>query len=54
MKLALILTMIIGGAVLIAYCWIEKRINQRACLACGFRLSVDAIDEQCPRCGSAI
>jgi hypothetical protein len=52
MKLTLLLTIIIGGAVLIAYCFLEKRINQRACLACGFRVSVDAVDDQCPRCGS--
>ena len=54
MKLTLLFTIIIGGALLIAYCLIEKRINQKPCLACGFRVSVDVIDDQCPRCGSAI
>jgi hypothetical protein len=53
MKLALLLTIIIGGAVLLVYCWIEKRINQRACLACGFRMSVDEIVDECPRCGTS-
>ncbi|HWP41610.1 MAG TPA: hypothetical protein VNO14_00145 [Blastocatellia bacterium] len=54
MKLALLLTIIIGGAVLLAYCLIERHINQRACITCGYRASVDATNDQCPRCGSAI
>ena len=52
MRLAFLLTVIIGGAVLIAYCWLEKRVNQRACLACGYRVSVDALEDRCPRCGT--
>jgi rubrerythrin len=39
---------------LIAYCVAEKRINQRACPACDFTISVDAPDEQCPRCDAII
>ncbi len=53
MRLAFLLTVIIGGAVLIAYCWLEQRVNQRACLACGYRVSVDASEDGCPRCGTA-
>jgi hypothetical protein len=50
----ILLTIIFGGGALIAYVMIERRINQRACSECGFRLSVDATDEQCPRCGSML
>jgi rubrerythrin len=48
--MTIIVAILIAGAVLIAYCVIEKRINQRACPVCGVTISVDAPDEQCPRC----
>jgi rubrerythrin len=47
----IILTVVVGGAAIIAYSLIEKRINQRACPECGFGIFVDALPEQCPRCG---
>jgi hypothetical protein len=51
MSLGIILTVLGGGSALLAYALIERRINQRACPQCGFRVSVDAAAEQCPRCG---
>lgn len=45
---------LLGAAVLIAYSMIEKRINQRPCPECGYRVSVDAVNEQCPRCMAII
>ena len=53
-RVAAILAILICGAVLIAYVIVEKRINQRACLKCGFKASIDGLDEVCPRCGSLI
>jgi len=50
----ILLAIVIGGAVLTTYVIIEKRTNQRACPECGFRVSVDGLDEDCPRCGSLI
>lgn len=52
--MALILAMLGAGAVLFAYVLLERHINQRSCLECGFRISIDALDEDCPRCGSLI
>ncbi len=52
MRVELLLTIIIGGAVLIAYSWIEKRINQKTCTACGFSVSREAVEEACPRCAA--
>ena len=51
--MAFILTIILGGAALITYSIIEKRINQRPCPVCGFRMSADALDQPCPRCDAA-
>lgn len=50
----MLLSILIGAAVLVAYLVVEKRINQRACLECGFTLSVDAIEEHCPRCDAPL
>ena len=50
----ILLAIVIGGVVLLTYVMIEKRINQRACPECGFRVSIDGLDEICPRCGSLI
>jgi rubrerythrin len=47
-------TIFVGGALLLAYVLIEKRINQRRCLVCGYSASVDALPEHCPKCGSTI
>ena len=54
MKLGIILGILIGGGGLLAYSIIEKRINQEACAECGFKKSVDSLDDRCPRCGCAI
>ena len=43
-----------GAVVLVAYSLIEKRVNQQACAVCGYRVSADAINQACPRCGAAI
>ena len=52
--MAIILAIIAVGSVLVAYVMIEKRINLHPCPECGFRGSIDALDEACPRCGSLI
>ena len=48
--MALFLLIVFGSAVLMAYLIVEKRINQRACPECGFKVSIDAQDGDCPRC----
>ena len=50
--MTLLLVVILGTAVLVAYSMIEKRINQRACPECGFRLSMDAPEGDCARCNA--
>lgn len=50
---ALLLAIILVTAVLAAYSLIEKRINQRACPKCGFKVSIDSPAGDCPRCQSA-
>jgi rubrerythrin len=52
MKIAL--AFVIVAAVMVAYAIVEKRINQRGCPECGFRVSKDGLDEACPRCGALI
>ena len=52
--MAVILAILGVSAVLIAYVIIEKRISLRSCPECGFRVSIDGLDEDCPRCGSII
>jgi hypothetical protein len=41
-------------AVLAAYFILEMRINRRPCGECGFRVSIDGLAEDCPRCGALI
>jgi hypothetical protein len=48
------LTIIIGGAALIFYALFEKRINQRPCLECGAKISIDDAGGKCPGCSSFI
>jgi len=50
----IIIAVVVVGAVLFAYAFLEKRINQRGCPDCGFRVSRDGLDEDCPRCGALI
>jgi Zn finger protein HypA/HybF involved in hydrogenase expression len=50
--MAMLLSALIAASALIAYIMVEKRINRRACPECGFTVSVDAIEEQCPNCGA--
>ncbi|HJQ22649.1 MAG TPA: hypothetical protein VKA60_01955 [Blastocatellia bacterium] len=50
----LLLGILFGAAVLIAYVMIEKRLSQRACPVCGFQISADAANEPCPRCDALI
>ena len=45
---------LIGAVVLTAYAMIEKRLNQRACPACAYRVAADDISESCPRCGAPV
>lgn len=52
--MTMLLSILIGAVVLIAYFIVEKRINRRACPECGFTMSVDAIEEQCPNCEAEI
>jgi predicted RNA-binding Zn-ribbon protein involved in translation (DUF1610 family) len=50
----LILAIVIVGTVLTTYVMVERRINLRPCPECGFRASIDGLDEDCPRCGAMI
>jgi len=52
MNIGILTTIAICGAVIAAYALIERKVNQRACRYCGFRVSIDAADERCPKCGS--
>ncbi|HWC76404.1 MAG TPA: hypothetical protein VG778_03025 [Blastocatellia bacterium] len=54
MKIGVILTVVVVFVVLLAYTVFEWRLNQRPCPECGFRVSVDNPNEQCPECGAAI
>jgi hypothetical protein len=53
-NMAVILAILGVSAVLITYVMIEQRINLRPCPECGFRVSIDGLDEECPRCGAVI
>jgi len=46
--------MIGGGFVLVIYALAERRMNQVACPHCNFRVSVESIEKQCPRCRSDV
>jgi hypothetical protein len=48
---AIAITIVVVGALLFAYAILEKRISQRACPSCGFRVSKDA-PAGCPSCRS--
>ena len=50
----ILLSILFGAVVLMAYLIIEKRLNQRACPVCGFSVSADAVNESCPRCDALI
>ena len=51
----LLIIAILGvSAVLTGYVIIENRISLRPCPECGFRVSIDGRDEDCPRCGVLI
>jgi hypothetical protein len=48
--MSLALVILIVGTVLIVYTLVEKRINQRTCPDCGYRVSADSPSGECPRC----
>ncbi len=50
----MLLSILFGAVTLTAYALVEKRINQRACPACGFQVSADSVNEPCPRCAAII
>jgi Zn finger protein HypA/HybF involved in hydrogenase expression len=50
----MLLSALFAAIVLIAYVIIEKRINQQPCPECGFTMSVDVIEEQCPNCDALV
>jgi len=52
--MVILLAILLGAAALVAYSMIEKRINQRVCPECGYTISLDAVEEQCPRCDSIL
>lgn len=49
-----ILVILVVAVVLVVYVMIEKRVDQRPCLECGFRVAIDGPEETCPVCGSLI
>jgi hypothetical protein len=49
-----IIAILCVSAVLTGYVLIEKRISLRPCPECGFRVSIDGRDDECPRCGILI
>jgi len=53
-QMGIIAAIIIVAALLTAYSMIELRINRKACPECGFRVSIDGPDQDCPRCGAMI
>ena len=48
------LGILFGAIVLIAYVMFEKRRCQQDCPACGLTVSVDVVNEPCPRCDTLI
>lgn len=50
----ILVSMLIGAVVLTAYTMVEKRLNQRACPACAYRVAADDAGESCPRCGAPV
>jgi rubrerythrin len=50
----LLISVLCGAVVLLAYVVIEKRLSQKACAACGFNVSADPVNESCPRCEALI
>lgn len=52
--MAVVLAILGVSAVLIGYVIIDRRISLRACPECGFRVSIDGRDEDCPHCGTLI
>jgi hypothetical protein len=50
----ILLSILLGAAALVAYSMFEKRINQRACPACGFTMAIDAVEGECPRCATSL
>lgn len=45
-----LLTILVGSALLIGYSLVEMRLNQMACAACGYSTSADMTGQICPRC----
>ncbi len=52
--MGIVIAALVVGVVLIAYVAVERRINQRSCPECGYRASIDGLEEPCPRCGAMI
>ena len=50
----MLLSILVAAGGLIAYYLVEKRINQRACSECGYTMSLDAVEEQCPNCDALL
>lgn len=52
--MGILVAILIWAGVVLAYVMIERRVSLRPCSECGFRVSIDGLDEDCPRCGSLI
>jgi len=50
----ILLTILVGGAALLGYLAVDKKVNQTRCRNCGSWVSIDALTEECPRCGTII
>jgi predicted RNA-binding Zn-ribbon protein involved in translation (DUF1610 family) len=47
-----LIVILLGAVALVVYAMIEKRLNQRACLSCAYRVAADDTSDTCPRCGT--
>lgn len=52
--MGVLIAALIITAGIVAYVKLERRLNQRPCPGCGFRVAIDGPVEDCPKCGSLI
>lgn len=50
----MLVAILVGAFGLTVYALIEKRLNQRACPSCAYRVAADDASDTCPRCGAPV